>query len=122
MSLSTVATVETKQELKLTPAQKRKLMTEMRCWEELNDQIKVFKEAARKHTENVGVLLEQLGVDKATIDGYKATVVRGTTSKLDKQKFVSLGGSLEMLENATVQVAKRPYTKITAPGGSDDSE
>src|SRR5216683_3159216 len=47
--------------------------------------------------------MELAGLEKVTIAGVPCTVVRGMSSSLDKLKFVELGGSLKMLENATVK-------------------
>jgi hypothetical protein len=56
--------------------------------------------------------MELAGLEKVTINGVPCTVVRGLSSSLDKLKFVELGGSLEMLENATVKKLKKAYLSI----------
>lgn len=56
--------------------------------------------------------LDEVGVDKVKVDGYSVSFVRGMSSTLDKVKFVELGGSLEMLENATVTKPKKSYISI----------
>lgn len=56
-------------------------------------------------------------LDTGTVfEGFKLKKVGGTTSKLDKKKFVSLGGSLAILERATKTSPRKPYLKVTAPG------
>ena len=56
------------------------------------------------------------GEQSLAIDGFKSTMVFPNRSKLDKKKFVALGGSLELLEKATVSTPGKPYVKVSLPG------
>lgn len=62
-----------------------------------------------------GEVLDELnlwGLEKAVIDDIPCTVVGGNSSSLDKVKFVQLGGSLKMLEEATVSKPKKKHLRI----------
>lgn len=53
------------------------------------------------------------GITKLEIDGEPVTLVTGgTSSKMDKLKFVALGGDLTMLENAKTTKPKKDYMLI----------
>jgi len=62
--------------------------------------------------------MELAGLSAFRINGVPCTIVGGETSKLNKLKFVELGGSLAMLENATEKKPKKKYLRI----GEDKSE
>lgn len=58
-------------------------------------------------------LYKAKGLTKLEIDGEPVTLVTGgTSSKMDKLKFVALGGDLTMLENAKVTKPKKDYMLI----------
>src|SRR5712671_2132827 len=57
-------------------------------------------------------ILKDHGLEKVVVDGIPCTIVRSNQSKLDKLKFVELGGSLEQLENATFSKPKKPFIRI----------
>ncbi len=57
-------------------------------------------------------VLEVSGLKKLRAGDVPISLVEGTTRSLDKLKFVELGGSLEMLENATVSKPKKAYISI----------
>ncbi len=56
--------------------------------------------------------MELYGLEKLSINGTPCTIVGGESSKLNKLKFVELGGSLAMLENATEKKPKKKYLRI----------
>jgi DUF4097 and DUF4098 domain-containing protein YvlB len=68
----------------------------------------------------IGELRDEAEVLSLDFEGFKVTYVQGTSSKLDKKKFVALGGSLKMLENATVTTPKKAYELVTVPGEKGD--
>lgn len=57
--------------------------------------------------------MEAAGVEKTWVDTIPLTIVRSSSNSLDKKEFVRLGGSLKLLDQATVKKAKKPYLKIT---------
>ncbi len=63
--------------------------------------------------------LEAAGVEKVRVGDVPVSIVRGTSSSLDKLRFVALGGSLTMLAEATVTRPKKAYVKIG--GGKEGS-
>lgn len=83
-------------------------------YHELKVQADLLSDAMDVEKAKIFAILQEEGIEKVAIDGTPCTIVRGTSSSLDKMKFVELGGSLEMLQNATVIKPKKPYLKIGA--------
>jgi hypothetical protein len=87
---------------------------------ELSEQVKILKAQMKDESAKVFALMEEEGIEKCRVDGQPLCIVRGVTNSLDKMKFVELGGSLEMLKNATVSKPKKAYVKIGDGGGFED--
>lgn len=83
-------------------------------YQELKVQRDLLDEAMAVESKKILGEMDLLGVNSVRIEGTPCTVVRGYTSSLDKMKFVSLGGSLAMLESATVSKPRKPYLRIGA--------
>lgn len=81
----------------------------------LQHQIDIEKLAMRS-------LLESAGLKKLKIGDQTISIVEGTTSKLDKVKFVAAGGSLAMLEGATVTKPKKSYLEVRGKGEEGEGE
>ncbi len=110
--LQTVATVTT--EAVLEPALKAKLKQRLSKLKELQAAADLAQAKADKEHALVEGYFEQAEAKSITLDGLATvTLVEGTSSKLDKKKFVEFGGSLAMLENATIVSSKRPYVLVT---------
>jgi hypothetical protein len=118
--MTTTATVTTTAKITLAPRVKRQLLTDLRAIAELKEQKKAIELALKKHTESVEGAREEIGEKTFALEGFTVTRVEGTTSSLDKMKFVSLGGSLSMLEEATVTKPKAAYTLVTPPGSKEE--
>jgi hypothetical protein len=67
-------------------------------------------------------VMQEDGVAKTVVDDCRLTVVGGFSSKLDKVKFVQLGGNLQTLAAATVRKPKKPYLKITIGKDEDNAD
>lgn len=119
---STALLATTTHEVVLKPAVRRQLLKELRLWAELHAQEKAIKLAKSKHAHAVESMQTELGESSIDLEGFKSTIVAPMRSSLDKKKFVALGGKLEILEKATVQVPGKSYLKITAPGAGKDED
>ena len=64
-------------------------------------------------------LLQDEGIEKADVAGVPVQIVRGTSSRLNKTKFVQIGGSLKQLEEATEVSPKKPYVLIGKNKGTE---
>ena len=54
------------------------------------------------------------------IEGFKLKIVRGMQTSLDKKFLMEeYGVTAEMLEAATTSKPKKPYLKVTLPGGHE---
>lgn len=62
-------------------------------------------------------LLDENGINESVIaEGRSLKIVRGESSRLDKVKFVELGGNLDHLLLATRRTPKKAYIDIRVPG------
>ena len=116
MALSTQVTTTQTTEVKLQPKLKKKLLLNLKTYATLHAQKKAIEAAMDKHKSVVQECMNEAEEEKLSIEGFKTTMVFGTSSKLDKELFVSQGGTLAQLENATVTKPSKPYCKITCPG------
>ena len=114
-------------EVKLTPTLKRKVLTELKTFAALHEQIRALKSAMQQRKDRVQKLFEDAGEFTAltqgvALDGFKAKYVAGVRNILDKKILIGLGVSEEMLAEATRSVPVKPYLKLTAPGDHDEDE
>ena len=107
---TTVATTEATVELGESTALHLGLLVEM--YQTLAGQKKAIEAEIAKIQAETFATLEAAGAEKVRIGETPVSIVRGTTSSLDKQKFVALGGSLTMLQEATVTKPKKAYVRI----------
>ena len=122
MAVQQTVEATTTHEVKITGLQRRKLLTELRAFEELKSQRDAIDHAIQSHKDAVDKIREQLGEQSFALEGYKVTQVCGVSSKLDKKKLLALGVSMAMMEQATVTTPKRPYLLISVPGEKDMRE
>lgn len=119
MALAPVATVTTTREVTLKPQVRRKLLNELRAYQELKQQYKAIEMAMDKHKDAIGALREQTGETSIALEGFKVTQVTQTRSTLDRKLLLEQGVTMGQIENATVTKPGRPYTKVTVPGDKE---
>lgn len=117
--LNTTVTTTTKEEVKLKPAVRARLVKSLRVYADLRDQLKVIEAAMDKHKAEIGKIRDEAGVTALAIEGFKVTQVSNLRTTLDKKKLIEMGVTTEMLEEATTTKPGRPYEKITCPGQKD---
>lgn len=115
-------TATTTHTITIEPKLRRQLLKELRLWAELHAQEKAIKLAKAKHAKTVEDIQTEVGESTLDLEGFKSTIVAPMRKKLDKKKFVALGGKLDLLEKATVETPGKAYVKITPPGGKDEEE
>ena len=125
--MSPKATTIQTTEVKLTPTLKRKVLTELKTFAALHEQIRTLKSAMQQRKDKVQKLFEDAGEFTAltqgvALDGFKAKFVTGERRVINKKKLIALGVTVEMLEEATDQIAIKPYLKLTAPGEREEDE
>lgn len=71
---------------------------------------------AQLELEKAALLTEmtEAGVDKAHFAGVPVAIVRGSSSRFNRMKYVQLGGDVALLEQATVTKPKKPYVRLGA--------
>jgi len=121
----TTTTVTT--EVKLSTALRRKVLTELKTFAGLQQQMKVLQVAMQTKKDRVQTLFESAGEFDAltqgvALDGFKAKYISSTRKTLDKKILIGLGVTTEMLEEATVEKPSKPYLKITSPGEKEGEE
>ena len=114
------ATVTTTKEITLKPAVRRKLLTELKAYSELKQQLDAIKHAMDKHKATIGGLRDMTGEKALELEGFKIRLVEPTRSTLDKKKLVELGCATAWIEEATTTKPTKPYEKVTCPGEKDE--
>src|ERR1035437_1792208 len=109
------ATTTVTQTVELSPQLKRQLLNELRAYQGLKSQQDALELAIANKKANIGRLREKSGEKALELEGYKISLVEPVRKELDKKRFVELGGSLAMLENATVSRPTKSYEKISLP-------
>ncbi len=110
-------TVET--EVVLAPAVKKRLLTELKAYEMITDQIKTLEHAKDKHKANIGAIRAETDRESISVNGYKITLVANARKKFNEKKFITLGGDLALYNMAHDNVLSKPFEKITCPGVDD---
>jgi hypothetical protein len=103
------------QTVELSPQLKRQLLNELKAYQGLHAQREALELALANKKANIGKLRERSGEKSLELEGYKISLVEPVRKELDRKKFVELGGSLAMLENATVSRPTKSYEKISLP-------
>jgi len=121
MTITTTIT----QTVQLSAALKRKVLTELRTWEELHTQQKILELAMEKAKACAHKIFTDAGCEQAledgiSIEGFKAKLVKSKGGRLDKGVLITLGVTSEMLDEATVEFDKKPFVRITAPGEKEE--
>lgn len=115
-------TTETIVQPEIEPAIKHKLLAQLNEYSALIEQIKELEEMKQDAAIEISRLRELTGQQSLSLNGYKVTNIQSTTKTLDKKLYVSLGGSLALLEQSYVEKPRRAYERITLPNDSTDSE
>lgn len=114
MTLATQTTTEVQGEAtqSLAPELMTRIAAILSTYHDLKEQAKLYAELADAENKKILDLLQEEGIERAEVEGTACTIVRGTTPTLDKVRFVELGGSLQMLENATMHKPRKPFLRI----------
>ena len=106
------ATVTTTTETTLDVQLQARLRALLSTSHPLKTDYDLIKGQMEEEVAKMKAILDDEQVQKVVLDGVPLTIVGGESSSLDKLKFVELGGSLEMLANATVKKPKKKYLRI----------
>jgi predicted deacylase len=114
MAPAPTLTTETQGEAMVTlaPELTARIAATLATYHELKEQAKLYAELAEAENKKIMAVLEAEGLERVEVEGVPCSIVRGTTPTLDKIRFCELGGSLEMLENATMHKPRKPYLLI----------
>lgn len=121
LSQKATVTATTKTEVTLLPAVKRKLLTVLREYQELDLQEKALKLAKNKIKDKVRSIREATGERSINLDGFTMTDVQGTQKKFNKKKALQYLTVAE-LDDCFDEKPKKAYEKITCPGDDDTTE
>ena len=122
MSLAATVTATTSHELRLSPAIRRRLMEQLRDYQQLATRRTTIDAAMAACREAVAEIQTELEESSIELEGFKSTLVAPMKSVFDKKTFVRIGGRLDLIEAATSKVPGKVYVRITPPGAADTSE
>lgn len=105
-SIEQTATIE------IAPEVGARISAVLSTYNDLKAQADLLYEQMEIEKEKIYTIMKDAGISKAKVDGVPLTEIKSSQSVLDKVKFVALGGSLEMLENATFSKPKKAYLQI----------
>jgi hypothetical protein len=101
--------------LAISPALQDVITQAVKTFNELKEQRTAIDEIMELAKQNITLAMIEAGIAKMRVDGTPvAYVTTGKSSRLDKVKFVELGGSLSILAAATVTKPKKPFLQIGA--------
>lgn len=110
------ATVSTTREVKLEAGVRRKLLTELKTYQNLLAQKKALELAMDKIKAKVGAIRNETGEQSLELEGFKITLVAPTRKKFNPKTYLKLGGDLDIYNQANEETLVTPYEKITVPG------
>lgn len=127
LKLVATTTTAVTTEVKLSPTARQMVLTRIEEHAKLAKEAKVIAKRLKAIKSEVDDIFGKEKQGKALLNGtelagYKLKMVCGTQKNLDKALLVELGCDPEWIEDATTEVDKAPYVKITAPGEKDDDE
>lgn len=117
---STSVTTTTTTQVKIKLSVKRQLLTKLKAYAELKVELDRIKEEMADLNTGVEELRESTGERTLALDGFKVTQVTGQRRKLNLQKLVAAGCSIEWYNEANEVKPSKPFTKITCPGEKDE--
>lgn len=108
---------ELQQSVELAPEQRLRLEALLANYLALETDADLINDLLDTEKQKLFELLDDEGVkDAIQMEGRTLKIVRGESSRLDKQKFVALGGNLEHLQLATIRKPKKAYLDIRKAG------
>lgn len=103
-TVTTTVTLDTDQQLQLDTA--IGVYTELKVLlDEIQAKMDVEKDVMK-------LVLEDAGVDSVKVGGTSLTIVKGTSSSLDRAKLKALGVTDAMIHDATTIKSKKPYLMV----------
>jgi len=100
----------------LSPEVQQRVEAILSTWAELKFEADLLAAQQKIEEAKIKAELEAWDIKTTDVNGFKLTIVKGESSKFDKLEFVKLGGSLQMLADATRKKPKKPYVLITKAG------
>lgn len=93
--------IDSPREIKLKPTLRRKLLNELKLYQELKVQLKTIEYALDKHKAAIGELRDETGEQSISLDGFSVTLVAPMRK-----------GDLELYKE---------YNKISCPGDRSEA-
>ena len=122
MGLAATVTATTSHELQLSPAIRRRLVTQLRSYQELAAKRTAIEADMAHCRAAVAEIQTELEESSIELEGFKSTLVAPMKSVFDKKTFVRIGGRLDLIEAATSKVPGKIYVRITPPGATAETE
>lgn len=116
MAVTQKATTTVTKTVELKPSVRRKLLTELRSYQDLKVRRDALEEAMNGHKATIGKLREESGENAIMLEGFKITRVDPVRKVLNHTKLIELGCAMAWIEEATENKPSKGYEKVTCPG------
>ncbi len=102
--------------VELTPRQQQELRSAFRQYQLFKTLVEEAQTRLEGQKAVLGRFRERIGEESVGLDGFKVTLVQGTSSRLNKKKLRLVGVTQAQIDMATTTSPKKPYELVTCPG------
>ncbi len=102
--------------VELTPRQQVELRGAFQQYQHLKQRVEEAQAKLDAMKAMLGRFREKIGEESVGLDGFKVTLVQGTSSRLNKKKLRLVGVTQAQIDMATTTSPKKPYELVTCPG------
>ncbi len=102
--------------VELTPRQQQELRIAFQTYQHLKETLDNAVINLNHQKAVLGRIREKIGEESVGLDGFKVTLVQGTSSRLNKKKLRLVGVTQAQIDMATTTSPKKPYELVTCPG------
>ncbi len=102
--------------VELTPRQQQELRIAFQKYQQLKVGLEAKEAELTAQKAILGRIREKIGEESVGLDGFKVTLVQGTSSRLNKKKLRLVGVTQAQIDMATTVSPKKPYELVTCPG------
>lgn len=114
-------TIVTSATVQIKPTVRRRLLHELHTYTALKTQRDAADHGMSKAKDSLQSICEDNELEVPMYDGFtledaSIKMVCASSKKLDRKRFVELGGDLQILDDAMIEMPKKPYLSIRQKG------
>lgn len=98
----------------VSPEVVTRLETAMAVYQALKEQAEAIETEMDAEKATIKALIEETGLKSLKVSGVPCVITSRKNKTFDKVKFVSLGGSLKLIDDCTSEKDGKPYLRIGA--------